>query len=132
MKRLSSLIEDYFQQIHYLIQFSKIAKLINLDCEKRGFYEGFVRGKIKFKDDSLLHLREFVYVEIIIDRKMYSYQYMNANNNLVFRYDNTEHHKKLNLSTFPHHKHDGSEYNVVESNCPFLAEILKEIEEIVG
>jgi hypothetical protein len=77
-------------------------------------------------------VREFVYVEIIIDRKMYSCQYMNANNNLVFRYDNTEHHKKLNLSTFPHHKHDGSEYNVVESNCPFLAEILKEIEEIVG
>lgn len=125
------LIEDYFQQIYDLIQSSKIAEIINLDCEKRGFYEGFIRGKIKFKDNSLLHLREFVYVEIIIDRKMYSYQYMNANNNLVFRYDNTEHHKKLNLPTFPHHKHDGSEYNVISSDSQFLAEILKEIEKIL-
>ncbi|WP_263983390.1 toxin-antitoxin system TumE family protein [Nostoc flagelliforme] len=51
----------------------------------------------------MLHLREFVYVEISPDRKMYSYQYMNSENNLIFRYDNTEHHRKLNLTTFPHH-----------------------------
>jgi hypothetical protein len=56
---------------------------------------------------------------------------MNANNNLVFRYDNTEHHQKLNLSMFPHHKHDGSESNVISSDSPFLSEILKEIEEIL-
>jgi hypothetical protein len=62
---------------------------------------------------------------------MYSYQYMNANNNLVLNYDNTEHHQKLKLPTFPHHKHDGSEYNVIRSDSPFLAEILKEIEEIL-
>ncbi|MEH1962500.1 MAG: DUF6516 family protein [Nostoc sp.] len=45
--------------------------------------------------------RKFVYVEISFDRKMYSYQYMNSENNLIFRYDNTEHHRKLNLTTFP-------------------------------
>ncbi|AUB41957.1 hypothetical protein COO91_08048 [Nostoc flagelliforme CCNUN1] len=28
---------------------------------------------------------------------------MNSENNLIFRYDNTEHHRKLNLTTFPHH-----------------------------
>jgi hypothetical protein len=55
---------------------------------------------------------------------------MNASNNLIFRYDNTEHHRKLNLPNFPHHKHEGSENNVISSNAPFLAEILKEIESI--
>lgn len=124
------LIEVYFQQIHNLIESSEIMELFNLDCEKRGLYEGFIRGKINFKDNSLLHLREFVYVEITIDRKMYSYQYVNAKNNLIFRYDNTEHHQKLNLPNFPHHKHDGSEDNVVISDAPFLADVLKEIERI--
>ncbi len=124
------LIEAYFQQIHNLIESSEIRELFNLDCEKRGLYEGFIRGKINFKHNSLLHLREFVYVEITIDRKMYSYQYVDAKNNLIFRYDNTEHHRKLNLPNFPHHKHDGSEDNVVISGAPFLDDVLKEIERI--
>ncbi|BBD70536.1 hypothetical protein NIES4072_69030 [Nostoc commune NIES-4072] len=126
------LIEDYFQQIRLLIESSEIVKLFHVETEKRGIYEGFIRAKLEFKDNSLLHLREFVYVEISLDRKMYSYQYMNSENNLIFRYDNTEHHRKLNLTTFPHHKHDRSEDNIVKSDAPFLAEILKEIEKILG
>lgn len=126
------LIEDYFQQIQLLIESSEIVKLFHVETEKRGIYEGFIRAKLECKDNSLLHLREFVYVEISLDRKMYSYQYMNSENNLIFRYDNTEHHRKLNLTTFPHHKHDGSEDNIVKSDAPFLAEILKEIEKILG
>ncbi|MCL6752119.1 hypothetical protein KBT16_14570 [Nostoc sp. CCCryo 231-06] len=125
------LIEDYFQQVQILIESSEIVQLFHLETEKRGMYEGFIRAKLEIKDNSLLHLREFVYVEISLDRKMYSYQYMNSENNLIFRYDNTEHHRKLNLSTFPHHKHDGSEDNIVKSDAPFLAEILKEIEKIL-
>ncbi|NEO18060.1 MULTISPECIES: DUF6516 family protein [unclassified Moorena] len=125
------LIEDYFDQIDILLSSSLIVKGLTIEREKRGMYEGFIRGKINFQDNSLLHFREFVYVEISIDRKMYSYQYMNYDNNLIFRYDNTEHHRKLNLATFPHHKHDGSEDNIVQSNAPFLAEVLKEIEKIL-
>jgi hypothetical protein len=124
------LIEAYFQQVRDLIESSEIVESFNLDFEKRGLYEGFIRGQIQLKHSSLLHLREFVYVEIAIDRKMYSYQYMNAENILIFRYDNTEHHRKLNLPSFPHHKHDGSEDNVIISNAPFLADVLKEIERI--
>ncbi len=52
---------------------------------------------------------------------MYSYQYMDSKNNLIFCYDNAEDHQKLNLSTFPHHKHDGREDNFIKSNAPFLA-----------
>ncbi|WP_414574908.1 toxin-antitoxin system TumE family protein [Anabaena sp. CCY 9402-a] len=125
------LIEDYFQQVQILIESSQIVQSSNIETEKRGMYEGFIRGKLEFPDNSLLHLREFVYVEISIDRKMYSYQYMSSENNLIFRYDNTEHHRKLNLPTFPHHKHEGSEDNVVKSIAPFLADVLKEIEKIL-
>lgn len=125
------LIELYFQEVQKLIESYEIVELFNIDYDKRGLYEGFIRVTINFKDNSLLHLREFVYVEITIDRKMYSYQYMDAENNLIFRYDNTEHHRKLNLPNFPHHKHDGREDNVVSSDAPFLADVLKEIERIL-
>ncbi|MBD2577174.1 DUF6516 family protein [Oscillatoria sp. FACHB-1406] len=55
---------------------------------------------------------------------------IDSENNLIFRYDNTEHHRKLNLPTFPHHKHDRSEDNVIGSDAPFLIDVLKEIENI--
>ena len=57
--------------------------------------------------------------------------YMTADKELIFRYDNTGHHRKLNLSTFPHHKHDRSETNVLASNAPELAEILQEIMQLL-
>ena len=125
------LIEDYFQQIQVLIESSKMVKLFNIEFEKRGIYEGLIRGKIDFQNNSLLHFREFIYVEVSIDRKMYSYQYMNSENKLMFRYDNTEHHRKLNLPTFPDHKHDGSEENVVESDAPFLSDVLHEVAKLL-
>jgi Family of unknown function (DUF6516) len=49
----------------------------------------------------------------------------------IFRYDNTGHHQKLNLPTFPHHKDEGSEGNVIASNAPIFAEVLQEIEAIL-
>jgi len=124
------LIEIYDRQVRDLIESCQIVESFNRDFEKRGLYEGFIRGQINFKYNSLLHLREFVYVEMALDKKMYSYQYMDAENNLIFRYDNTEHHRKLNLRNFPHHKHDGSENNVISSDAPFLADILNEIQRI--
>ncbi len=96
--------------------------------DKRGTYEGFIQGELEFADGSLLHLREFVDVEIEVQRMMYTYQYMSSAKTLIFRYDNTGHHKKLNLPTYPHHKHDGSEHNVIASFPPDLATVLSEIE----
>ena len=80
-------------------------------------------------DGSILHLREFVDVETSADRLMYAYQYANSDGRMVFRYDNTGHHKKLNLHSYPHHKHMGREDLVTASSRPTLAEILTELEE---
>lgn len=90
-----------------------------------------MRGELYFVDGSTLHLREFVDVEITADRLMYAYQFMDSSKNLVFCYDNTGHHKKLGLSTYPHHKHDEGEKNVIPSAAPDLAAILQEIESLV-
>jgi hypothetical protein len=70
------LIEVDFQQVRDLIESCEIVESFNLEFETRGLYEGFIRGQINLKYNSLLHLRQFVYVEIAIDGKMYSYQYI--------------------------------------------------------
>jgi hypothetical protein len=95
--------------------------------DKRARHEGFIRGELYFVDGSVLHMREFVDVEDGIDRFTYVYQYTNAEQTLVFRYDNTGRHKKLNLPTYPHHKHVGDEGVVVASSAPSLAQVLDEI-----
>jgi len=64
------LIEDYFQQIQLLVESSEIVKLFHVETEKRGIYEGFLRVKLEFKDNSLLHLRKFVYKETPITSKI--------------------------------------------------------------
>jgi hypothetical protein len=124
-------IETYFQQIQETIQSCPVVQLSDISYNKRGSYEGFIRGELYFVDESKLHLREFVDVETSPDRVMYAYQYVNASNSLIFRYDNTGHHRKLGLHTYPHHKHDGSEDNVVSSPGPDLFQVLKEIESLV-
>ena len=124
-------IENYFQQIHEAIQSCPLVQLSDISYNKRGSYEGFIRGELYFVDESKLHLREFVDVETTPDRLMYAYQYVDASNSLIFRYDNTGHHRKLGLHTYPHHKHDGSEDSVVASPGPDLFQVLKEIESLV-
>jgi hypothetical protein len=79
----------------------------------------------------VLHLREFVDVETTAERLLYVYQYMDAHQQLQFRYDNTGHHKQLHLPTFPHHKHTGSDKQIVPSSAPGFAAVLDEVETLV-
>jgi hypothetical protein len=47
-----------------------------------------LRGIVYFQDGTILHIREFVDVELSIDRGKYSYQYMDQDDRLIFRYEN--------------------------------------------
>jgi hypothetical protein len=124
-------IEDYFQHLQQAINACLVIQSSTITFDKRSTHTGFIHGEIWFVDGSTLHLREFVDVEIDIDRLMYAYQYMNSAKALIFRYDNTGHHKKFNLPTYPNHKHDSTQDNVVASSAPDLAAVLYEIEQQV-
>jgi hypothetical protein len=124
-------IEAYFQQIRKAIETCPVVQAFNMTYDKRGTYEGFIRGEIYFIDGSILHLREFVDAEAVPERLTYAYQYMSSSQQLAFRYDNTGHHRKLNLPTYPHHKHQSTEDNIVISAAPDLPQILSEIEDLV-
>ena len=121
-------IEHYFEQLQAIVEACSIAQTFTITYDKRSTYEGFIRGEITFVDGSRLHLREFVDVETGSDRLTYVYQYMDVAQQLLFRYDNTGHHRKRNLSTYPHHKHVGSEENVETSTAPDLAAVLDEVQ----
>ena len=121
-------IDDYFNQIRNLIEACPILQSYNLTTDRRSIYLGFIRGNLYFVNGSLLHIREFVNVKTGIERGKYTYQYMTIDNKLIFRYDNAPHHQDLNLPNYPHHKHSGSEDNIISSDAPLLANILKEIE----
>lgn len=120
-------IERYFREIEQTIESFALIQLSEITFEKRGTHEGFIKGNLTFIDGSMLQFREYVDVEIEVDRLMYVFNYTDSSNNFIFRYDNTGHHKKLGLPTYPNHKHEKSEDNVIAAVAPVLNSVLEEI-----
>lgn len=125
------LIEEDFFQFQHRLAACALVDFFNVHYDKRGTHEGFIRGEIHFHDGSTLRLREFVEAEPTAERLRYVYHYVTTSQQLIFRYDDTGHHRKLNLTTYPHHKHIGREEHVVASVMPTFSEILKEIEGLI-
>ena len=125
------LIEEYFARIRNFLNSLAIMQKFELETEARADYIGFIRGIAYFQDGTILHIREFVDVELSVDRGKYSYQYMDQDDQLIFRYDNAPHHQKLNISTFPHHKHQQQENNIVASDAPLRAELCQAFDQML-
>ncbi|NOZ62585.1 MAG: hypothetical protein GXO74_13020 [Calditrichaeota bacterium] len=80
-------------------------------------------GKIVFHNGSILEFTE----SITPGRFKYRYHYMDAEGNLIFRYDNVPHHRKI--ATFPNHRHYPD--TVVESEPLDLRQVIEEIINII-
>lgn len=124
------MIEAYFREISALISASPIIHSSTVTYDQRSTHIGFIRGDLHFLDGSRLHFREFVNVEHGTDRYMYVYQYQHSDDTLIFRYDNAPHYP--DLPSFPHHKHDGNESNVVPVSAPDLGTVLSEIRQLIS
>jgi hypothetical protein len=122
-------IDAYFQWIRDIIEACPVVQSSSVSFDKRSTYEGHLRAELYFMDGSVLHVREYLDVETTVDRLMYVYQHVDPAGDLVFRYDNTGHHKKRSLPTYPHHKHEGRDQRVLDSPAPDLAAVLREIED---
>ncbi|HAO22031.1 MAG TPA: hypothetical protein DCQ37_17140 [Desulfobacteraceae bacterium] len=70
-------------------------------------------------DKSLLYIMELA----TYDYQKYSYHWQKENGELIIRWDNKPHWK--NISTFPHHRHDGE--NVLPSVRVSIEDVIKEI-----
>lgn len=116
------MIEAYFEEIESIISFFKNIRSYDLNKKVYSEKKGLIRGKIVFEDESCLYFTEVKDVDLS-EKIKYRYQYMNKDENLVFRYDNSPHHKSI--KTFPHHKH--LDKRIVESNEVNLGLVLLEI-----
>jgi len=123
------LITEYFRRIE-----SQIAPCIHivessLLKDKRSLHIGIIEGELLFADESMLHFIEFVNVKETTEVYKYSYHYQDQNGDLIFRYDMAPHHREM--QTFPYHKHTLSN-KVVDASCPTLAQVLDEIDDMIG
>jgi hypothetical protein len=76
--------------------------LSTLQIDQRSAARGFIAGSLQFYDRAVLHFREFIDMTQDEPKVMYAYHYQDADNNLIFRYDNASHRPALSQ---PSHKH---------------------------
>lgn len=114
-------VVDRYAATHFVLE-------ANVEFDIRPGEQGYLIGSIHFSDHSVLHFREFLDVsEEKVDKVMYVYHYQNAENQLIFRYDNARH--KPNLP-FIEHKHLPGE--IIQASSPVLADVLMEVSTLRG
>lgn len=117
------MIEDYFDFLKKIANKHPSVKKFRIIKEFVGVKNGFIRFVIGLRDDSELHV--FEYVDSSLHKVDYSYHWQDKDKRLITRWDNAPHHSEL--ETFPHHVHEGGAINPSEE--PTFVEILKNIGE---
>jgi hypothetical protein len=98
------------------------ATLVSIQIDHRSALRGFIAGLLQFNDSSELRFREFVDTSLAEPRLMYAYHYQDANNALIFRYDNAAHRPPL-----PQAEHKHTPIGMEVSPAPTLAQVVDEI-----
>ncbi|MDQ5769062.1 toxin-antitoxin system TumE family protein [Thiothrix subterranea] len=116
------MIEAYFAQIEQVLQ--TVPNTQNLSLRKTLYNnrQGYIAGSIVFDGGDRLDFAEVKNTDHA-GKVKYRYQYMDASQTMIFRYDNAPHHQQV--ATFSHHKHDGE--IIRDSHEPSLADVLLEI-----
>ncbi len=125
-------IDDYFAAMERgLSQNVRIGRVEEpITCLASDDFNGLVRCRVFFWDDSYLDIYEVVSTELGYPiRVHYAYTYL-RNEQRVFRYDNAPHHP--DIATHPHHKHIGVTDRLAPADQPSLSQVLAEIESGLG
>jgi hypothetical protein len=117
-------VAGYLKKVREVIDSTPYVLSRSLEFEDRGGIALILRGKLVFDDLSELHIREYALFLGKAVKIAYSYHYQDKKANLIFRYDNAEHHPEV--ETYPHHKHipEGSPISSREVN---LDEVILEV-----
>lgn len=120
------MIQEHFNEVKRVIDSYAAAPFVldaQVSFELRPGNQGYVVGIVLFQDRSILYFREYLDSDAgFVSKLMYSYHYQDAEQHLVFRYDNARHRP---APPTPEHKHAGE--SVVANKAPALAEVLIEI-----
>jgi hypothetical protein len=124
-------IDDYFANLERsLRRNARVGKIEEpVLCLASDDYNGLIRCRIIFWDNSFLDLYEIVSTELGYPvRVYYAYTYLREGKR-VFRYDNAPHHPEI--ATHPYHKHIGARDRLVPADQPTLKQILDEVEDLL-
>jgi len=113
-------LDDFIVAADEIVDIQIIRRSIwDTELEKIAIY----RYRIHFNDGSLIELAERLVEERgELRRSKYRFHWQTRDGMLIKRWDNARHHPEI--STYPHHLHDGEEENVVSHNEPEGLQIL--------
>ena len=97
------MISDYIFELKKTIEKLPCVLSDKVVIDNRGDVVLFLKGEIIFTDQSEFHFKEYFIAVPEFEKLAYSYHYQDKEKNMIFRYDNAEHHQ--GVDTFPHHKH---------------------------
>lgn len=119
------LLNDYQFNSQAIIQKYVAEEVIlsfSFSVDTRTIYLGLIQGKLDFIDASMLFFKEYVDVQLSVNKLAYSFHYQDSANNLIFRYDNAKHKPDLGFSN---HKHIRDK--IIFSQVPDLKNVILEI-----
>ena len=120
------MIQTYFDRLKRVIDsYAAVPFVLDVQVsfELRPGDQGLVVGQVLFRDQTALHFREYLDgTEGYFSKLMYSYHYQDANEQLIFRYDNARHRPPLPVLE---HKHTSGQ--IIASQAPTLEAVLAEI-----
>jgi len=122
------MIDEYFAAVErHLRRYPHTTQITApFECLTSDDYNGLLRCRVVFWDDSFLDIYEVVSTELGYPVRIhYAYTYLRAGQH-IFRYDNAPHYPEI--MTHPHHKHIGITERVAPAEQPTLHQILAEVE----
>lgn len=118
--------EQGTEKVQGLVSLLKQSKVFS-DIEVLEFVDEdtvqLLKIKATVKDGSVLYVTELHAASY----QKYSYHWQKENGEMLIRWDNSPHYKKL--KTFPHHRHESD--NVLPSHRITIDEIIEEIRKVI-
>lgn len=116
---------EYLSQIKAIILFMPWVVHWDVVREEAQGDVGVFRYRLNLDNGGLLEMFElFRVVDGDVQVSKYSFHWQNAKGQLLKRWDNAAHHP--DVTTYPHHIHDGAESNVL-AHQPVCAEMVLDI-----
>jgi hypothetical protein len=112
--------------IETLKKYDNIIKDLSVELFEEENYSYRLNASIKFINLSVLIIKDYVFND---NERKYSYHWMDSNDKMIFRWDNSEHWK--NIETYPHHRHNGKTGSIECSYSFSLDEVMQEIKSII-
>lgn len=92
---------------------------------------GVLRYRLLLRNQDLLDIFErFVIVNGQVTVARYSYHWQRSTQEFIKRWDNAPHYP--NLTTYPHHLHDGDENHVLPHSSIKITDVLTTIRQIIS